>query len=94
MGVILTSETRTMIRSSMLLLQDGIAKASHTLQPFVIYFAFQSELQSLLIHSRELSGIYQHRHLVSKQENLGEKFQLNFAYEVSLFICKDFFYVQ
>jgi hypothetical protein len=48
------------------------------------------ELSSLPIHTPELSGNCS-RHLVAKQEEVGEKWPLNFVYEVSLFILVGFF---
>jgi hypothetical protein len=57
--------------------------------PFLIYHASPSDFQLFLIHPPELSGNYKQRHLVAKQEKLGEKRLLNFAYDVSLLYTYD-----
>jgi hypothetical protein len=38
-----------------------------------------------MIHPPDLSGKYQQRHPVAKQDKLGEKWPLNFAYELPFF---------
>jgi hypothetical protein len=68
-------------------------KVSHAVRPFVMKCASSSVLQSFLIHPPQLSGNYQHRHLVANQEKLGEKWPLNFTYKVSLFIIVGLFYM-
>jgi hypothetical protein len=61
-----------------------VHKATFALQPFLIYCAFPSDFLSCLIHPPELSGNYQQRHLVAKQQKHGKEMGMNFAYEVSL----------
>jgi hypothetical protein len=50
----------------------------------LLVFCVPSNFQPFLIRPPELSDNYQYRHLVVNQEKRGEKWQLNFAYEVSL----------
>jgi hypothetical protein len=64
----------------------GTVRGAHTLVPqlFMIYCVSPSDFLSSLVYPPELSGKYQQRRLVAKQEKLGEGWSTNFAYEVSL----------
>jgi hypothetical protein len=59
-------------------------KATLASRPFLIYCASPSDFWSFLIRTPELFGNYQQRYLLAEQEKFGEKWSLNFVYEVSL----------
>jgi hypothetical protein len=79
----------------LLVLRGGMVQGvpcTATISPFLIYCESPSEFQSFPIHPPELSGNYEQRYLLVKQE-LVEKLQLNFDYEVFNFIHLGFFNV-
>jgi hypothetical protein len=68
--------------------------ASLELRPFLVCCLSPSELQLFLIHPPELSGKYQQRHLVAKQEKLGGKWpwilpmKYLFSYAYGFLTCR------
>jgi hypothetical protein len=61
-----------------------VHRVTLSLQPFLIYWASPSDFLTFLICPAELSANYHQRYVVTKQEKLGGKWPLNFAYKISL----------